>query len=644
MSTTPGNWEAIRVLFEETLELDFPERLPFLLKNCPDPTVRAQVEQLLSENDRAGSLVSVPVLAGPGTRSEPLGGFQPGDLLAGRFKIVHFIAAGGMGEVYEAEDLELREQVAVKTILPGMLRESSAVARFRREVQLARRVTHPNVCRIFDLFRHKPEQGQETETLLVSMELLRGETLVGRLAEHGRVELREALSLVRQIASGLAAAHDLGIVHRDLKPGNVILVGSDLAQARAVVTDFGIALQSFNSDTPTLATLTTLPTERGLFGTPAYMAPEQLEGRPATFSSDVYALGLIIYEVVTGVRPFTETNVSLLYNAILNRQPQAPSRLNRGVPIEFDHLILKAIEKDPAMRYPSARELSADLQQVRSEPLPVAEEPRRGNRPGVSSPHGDGDMDNPAASRRSIEISQPAEASDSKSTRHALSLSCSLLLGALTILLLGLATRFTYNRFVAPGGVSSEKSEPAQAALSYYIVAQDYHERRPSGPAYRISEQQALVRNSGIHLVFSSRKLGYLYILNEGPTSSQEQPRINSLFPSPSTNGASSQLLPGREITIPDGGPLVFDNQQGIEKLWLVWSRARLTELEALKRWTNLKDRGRIGDVAEARKIRSFLSQSASLSPEVSLDSASRTATLASNGDILVHLVRLNHE
>ena len=195
-----------------------------------------------------------------------------GEVLAGRFRIVRFIASGGMGEVYEAEDQELRERVAVKTIRPEILLQHDAMARFKREVHLARQVTHPNVCRIFDLFRHKQNDGSvQKEAVFISMELLNGRTLAGHLQQHGSMTCNQALPLVSQMVSALSAAHRLGIVHRDFKPGNVVLVGHG-SQTLVKVTDFGLARSLRPEDNSTLSY-----TE--VVGTPSYMAPEQFRGQ-----------------------------------------------------------------------------------------------------------------------------------------------------------------------------------------------------------------------------------------------------------------------------------------------------------------------------------------------------------------------------
>jgi eukaryotic-like serine/threonine-protein kinase len=359
MVTQPDNWQAVKALFEAALEEDPARRSFFLNEQCSDANLRTEVERLLAEHDQAASFLSTPALGDFPLEAEsltPTQRLRAGDVLTGRFRIVRFIASGGMGQVYEAEDQELRERVAIKTIRPEILVQPNAMARFKREVHLARQVTHPNVCRIFDLFRHKPDGGNVPEgVVFISMELLCGRTLSTRLKEGGRMSVGEALPLVGQMASALAAAHEVGIIHRDFKPGNVVLVGTP-ERWRAVVTDFGLALRSVTSDETA-----SLPTGQGLLGTPAYMSPEQIEGRPATTASDIYALGLVIYEMVTGGKPFQgDTPVSEAVKR-LSEAPIPPRKFEPRLSVVWESVILRCLERDPALRFPNAESVAAAL-------------------------------------------------------------------------------------------------------------------------------------------------------------------------------------------------------------------------------------------------------------------------------------------
>ena len=218
------------------------------------------------------------------------GRFIAGTVLSARYRIVGLLGRGGMGEVYKAEDLTLHQLVALKFLPPTLSNDGAMLARFHREVRTARHVTHPNVCRVHDIGEALID-GSPVHFL--SMEYIDGEDLAALLRRINHLPHEKSIELSRQLCSGLAAAHEAGMVHRDLKPANVMLDG----RGRARIMDFGLSdlADELRVDEAS--------------GTPAYMAPEQLRGQPATTASDIYALGLVLYEVFTGHRPFESNNV-----------------------------------------------------------------------------------------------------------------------------------------------------------------------------------------------------------------------------------------------------------------------------------------------------------------------------------------------
>jgi tetratricopeptide (TPR) repeat protein/tRNA A-37 threonylcarbamoyl transferase component Bud32 len=272
-------------------------------------------------------------------------------VLAGRFRVLRFVAKGGMGEVYEAEDLELREHVALKTVRAELAEDGLAMERFRREIQLARKVTHVNVCRTFDIAHDA--SGAGGDVTFVTMELLAGETLSSRLKRDMRMAPAQALPLVRQMAAGLNAAHEAGIVHRDFKSANVVLVPAKAGE-RAVITDFGLARPG-GGDGASL-------TGTGMFaGTPEYIAPEQIEGGAVTPATDVYALGVLLFEMVTGVRPFVADTPLATAMKRLVAKPPAPRSIVPGLDPRWDATILRCLERDPADRFQSAPDVVSAL-------------------------------------------------------------------------------------------------------------------------------------------------------------------------------------------------------------------------------------------------------------------------------------------
>ena len=287
--------------------------------------------------------------------------FSPGEMIGARYRVVRFIARGGMGEVYEVEDLELRERVALKTVRAEVARDEITIERFRREIQLARKVTHPNVCRIFDVAFHGG-------LIFLTMELLDGETLGQRLRRAGKMTTDEALPVARQIADALHAAHQAGIIHRDLKPGNVVLT-EGRGGLRAVVTDFGLARLEAGEEAPQTPNLTV---QAGVVGTPAYLAPEQVEGREITSAVDIYALGVVLYEMVTGVVPFTgETAIAVAIKRLREAPPSPLVHVN-DLDRRWESAILKCLEKEPAGRFANAPEAIQALQAVPAVSAPGA--------------------------------------------------------------------------------------------------------------------------------------------------------------------------------------------------------------------------------------------------------------------------------
>jgi serine/threonine protein kinase len=275
--------------------------------------------------------------------------FSVGHLVAARYTIVRFIGVGGASEVYEARDGGLGVDVALKVLAPRQAQNAVQLERFRREIQSARKVTHRNVCRIFDL---GIERVRNTQRFFLTMELLAGRTLADALAKGRRYTTGEALPIVVQIAEGLQAAHDAGIVHRDLKPGNIMLVplspdgGQTDGAPRAVITDFGLALSDEQ---------TRLTRSDELVGTPDYMAPEQAEPGALTPAADQYAMGLIMYEMLAGRGPF-DAGATPLATVLLRKQirPRPLSELVPDVDPAWHTTIHRCLEREPGDRFQRA--------------------------------------------------------------------------------------------------------------------------------------------------------------------------------------------------------------------------------------------------------------------------------------------------
>ena len=265
--------------------------------------------------------------------------FLPGVVLAGRYRIVSILGRGGMGEVYRADDLKLGQPVALKFLPPGFDANPDRLQRFLVEVRTARQVSHTNVCRIYDA-------GETEGQHFLSMEYVDGEDLASLLRRIGHLPKDKAIEIARQLCAGLAASHEIGVLHRDLKPANIMIDG----RGRARITDFGLAGMAGGFGGAEVRS-----------GTPAYMAPEQLGGREVSVRSDIYSLGLVLYELFTGKPAFKATTTDELQRLQSSSTPSSPSSLVEGFDPVVERVILRCLEADPARRPSSALSVAAAL-------------------------------------------------------------------------------------------------------------------------------------------------------------------------------------------------------------------------------------------------------------------------------------------
>jgi serine/threonine protein kinase len=358
---TPELWQRLKPLFHNAMEEATEDRAAHVSEVCGnDSELKKHLEELLQAEQKTVTH-DVPLAHLHGFFEDRSPRFQSGELVLGRFRIIRPVGRGGMGEVYEAEDLQLGI-IAVKTIRHGVASSSDSFERFRQEVQLARRVTGAQVCRIHELYL-LPASGKFEATAFLTMEYLEGITLYEKIQRDGPVPWKEALNIALQICEGLQLIHEQGIIHRDLKTGNIMLCKQADA-TRVVLMDFGLA-RDFRPDTQQDGkSFTAEKAERNfrpmIMGTPEYMAPEQFEAKPVSPATDIYALGIILYELVTGLRPYAaDTPVAAAIRRA--KHPLPASSLQPNIPRQCDRIVERCLEYDPEKRFQSAKEVMQTL-------------------------------------------------------------------------------------------------------------------------------------------------------------------------------------------------------------------------------------------------------------------------------------------
>ena len=354
----PERWSKIESIFHKALEADEIRRGSVIEESCAgDEELRREVESLLAHHSDSATFIEKPAFASQvntsSVRPVTAAAAPRPDLrgvAVGHYRILEEIGFGGMGVVYKAEDTRLGRMVALKFLPEHMAADSGALERFRREARSASSLNHPNICTIYDIDVYEDRE-------FIVMEYLDGQTLAMYIAGRRGMGTELVAKLGMPIGEALAAAHSKGVIHRDIKPGNIFVTQSGLVK----VLDFGVAKLVQDSDKTAVTTLTET---NSITGTLPYMSPEQLRGENLDARSDIYALGVVLYEIATGQRPYSSLLHGTLVDEILNRPASAPSSINRKLSPKADDIILKCLAKDPEDRYQTAKEIAVDLRHL----------------------------------------------------------------------------------------------------------------------------------------------------------------------------------------------------------------------------------------------------------------------------------------
>ena len=358
-NSDPERWQRVKEIFQGALERKGAEREAFLAECCDDEDLRAEVDSLLRSYEVAGSFMESPAVA---QAADSLAGAEQ-KLAAGQrvkhYQIVNLLGEGGMGEVYLATDTILGRRVALK-VLPAFVRnDPDRLRRFTQEARAASRLSHPNVCVVHEI--GETDDGRP----FIAMEYVEGVTLRHRLKSQA-LKLGDVLDIAIQVADALTAAHDTGIVHRDIKPENIMI----RPEGYVKILDFGLAKLTERHKGALQTTMSTLlfhSTPGTVIGTAAYMSPEQARGVQVDERTDIWGLGVVLYEMASGNAPFTGETPTDVVVAIVEKEPPPISRHVEGIPTELERIVKKALRKERNERYQIVKELAIDLRSLRRE-------------------------------------------------------------------------------------------------------------------------------------------------------------------------------------------------------------------------------------------------------------------------------------
>jgi serine/threonine protein kinase len=639
---SPERWREIKQLLESALELKMDDRRAFLEKACAgDESLRREVDSFLVAHEQAGDFLDKPafeeaarMLAGEGvvrkalivdgvsTKERSHKGailsddrqnftIAPGKTLDGRYMIERELGQGGIGQVFLARNLKLpgSPQVVIKVLREQTLEREDREwfeKKFRAEIEALSRINHPGVVNAFDA-GHLPDG-----RAYFVMQYVPGRTLRSVMPPQG-MNPKRAAGLLRKIAHALNAAQEQGVIHRDLKPANIMLQTAGREEYIKII-DFGIAtvLETTSEQTPI---------QTRVIGTLPYMAPEQLQGRP-TAASDIFALGVIAFEMITGQLPFNADSTSQQIEMQRAGVEEKLRELRAGLPQAARAAILKAIAFEPSTRYRVALEFSDAFDRALAGP----DRPDPFHTTPISPPH-----------------RQPESP-----RRRWLPLLAVLIVALVVASAAGTVIwmRLAPAKEGTGANPGPNRQADAERSLSYSLEAQKNPERNPGSEPFSPPVDNVFNAGDQVRLKVSSPHGGYLYAINEGPERANGLPDFVVMFPN---LGGSAQVAANQPIHIPtpSGNPetdwFEFNEEAGVEKIWLIWSERSVGEMEAIKGLANPKDQGLVSDPSQIRRVAQYLKELATIEAEVERNETGQRMKLKGKGEVLAGVVRLEH-
>jgi serine/threonine protein kinase len=616
---TPERWQQVSRIFKSAILLGGETRAAYVASECgADESLRAEVEKLIESHGKAdeGNFLggvaveyAAPFLVEDDEVGPPEKMLDKGQQF-GSYMILDSLGAGGMGEVYLAHDTRLERTVALKVLSKEISLDKRRMQRFRQEAKVASSLNQPNILTVYEF-------GEVDGLTFIATEFVDGETLRHHL-HHKKLKLGQMLDIAIQVLSALDAAHEARIVHRDIKPENVMIRRRD----RVVkVLDFGLAKLTekktlTNAEESEAATA--VKTAPGtIMGTVNYMSPEQAQAGDVDDRTDIWSTGVMIYEMVSGTMPFSGATSSHTIVHILEKHPPPLSQVAE-IPAELDRIVMKAIAKNRDERYQTAKDMLIDLRAL-TKRLDLEAEIGRTSSPTMS-----------AAAVATDEIDRGPK---KKQALAIVLTGMALVTAAVFAVNIWRASRASNNAVVP-----TSTAAPAERILSYWITVQKFKDNKPYQDPFILAGEINFEATYQIRLSVRSPQAGHLYVLNEGPESAR--PGFVVLFPSPTANQGSSLLTAAQLVQIPEQSWFRFDEQQGVEKLWLVFSEEPVPELESVKEFANARTRGLITDPSQNSEVQNFLS-SHSAKPEA--EKGDTLTTLKTQGKLLVYPLRLEH-